>query len=158
MSRESKDIIGEFLNQLAATEQPLLKDIKATLRLDVDQDSTVEHWLLRIDDGQVDVSHRNLRADAVMSADRAVFERVVKGEANGLTAGLRGQLRMEGDTRVAVAFGRLVPSPPGRHTVLPPTKRAVIEAARSMRTTGAVTRSAKASKAVASMTRKDRAR
>ena len=155
---KDNDRIGEFFDQLVATPQPLLRDVKATLRIDVGQDSTVQHWLLRIDNGRVAVSHRNTRADAVIVADRTLLERMLSGEANGLTAALRGQLRVDGDTRVVVGFSRLLPSPPGRRTTLPPTERGAKEAARSARTTGAVSRSAKASTAVASMTRKERAR
>jgi hypothetical protein len=158
MSRGAADRIGEFFDQLVATPQPLLRDVEATVRIDVEDENTVEHWLLQIDHGRVDVSHRNTRADAVMTADRALWRRLVTGEANGLTAVLRGQLRVEGDPWPAVGFSRLLPSPPGRHTTLPRPERGAMDAARSTRTSGAVTRNAKASTAVASMTRKDRAR
>jgi hypothetical protein len=75
-----------------------------------------------------------------------------------MTAGLRGQLRMEGDPHLVVAFGRLLPGPPDRHTTVPPVGRRAKEAARAAIGSGTTTRTAKTSAAVAGMTRKDRAR
>jgi len=158
MSGDLTGSVEEFFNRLAASPQPLLQNDDGTVRIDVAEDSTVQHWLMHIDHGRVQVSHRNVRADAVLSADQALFERLVRGEANALTAGLRGQLGMQGDMRLAVAFRRLLPSPPGGRTTLPPEDRESTEAARAAKAAGTTTRTAKASTAVASMTRKDRAR
>ena len=157
MTRAYSDI-EEFFDQVASRSHPLLSGLEGTIRFDLQEDGTVTHWLVRIDHGAVAVSRRNARADAVVAADRALFARLVAGEANALTAGLRGQLRLEGATPLVVAFDRLLPSPPGGHTTIPPTGRAARRAADTARATGTATRTAKASAAVATMTRRDRAR
>jgi hypothetical protein len=128
------------------------------VRFDLIDNGSVEHWLLKIDHGQVGVSRRNSRADAVLGAEQALFGQVVTGQANAMTAALRGQLRMEGDPLLAVAFGRVLPGPPEGHTTLPPVGRRAKEAARAAIGGGTTTRTAKTSAAAAGMTGKDRPR
>jgi putative sterol carrier protein len=158
MSARAARSIEEFFDGLAATEQRPLHELQGTVRFDVDEDGTVEHWLMNIDHGQVDISRRNSKADAVVGADQALFGRMISGDANAMTAGLRGQLRFEGDPRLVVAFGRLLPGPPGGHTTLPPAGRRAKEAAQAAIGSGTATRTARVSAAVAGMTRKDRSR
>jgi hypothetical protein len=150
--------IDEFFTRVAENPQALLRGIAGTLRIDLDEDGGIGHWLLRFDHGRVDVSRKSARADAVLTADKALFGRLVTGEANALTAGLRGQLRMDGETRLVAAFGRLLPGPPGRHTTLPPAAPGAKRTARSAKATGTAARTGRTSVAVASMTRRDRAR
>ncbi len=153
MTRRSE----QFFQRLASVPQPLLQGVQATLRIDVEGDrGDVEHWMLRMDDGYVRVSRRDTRADAVIRTDQVMLDRLLSGEANALTARLRGRIRMEGNVRVCLAFARLLPSPPGRRTTLPPSSRTAREAARSGRSPGTSTRTARSSPAVASMTRKGR--
>jgi hypothetical protein len=156
-ARDARNIEG-FFDGLAAAEQPPLHDVEGTVRFDLTDNGSVEHWLLKIDHGQVGVSRRNGRADAVLGAEQALFGQVVTGDANAMTAALRGQLRMEGDPLLTVAFGRVLPGPPGGHTTLPPVGRRAKEAARAAIGGGTTARTAKTSPAVAGMTRKDRAR
>ena len=158
MTIQAAGSIEEFFDQLTTHSHSLLSGVEGTIRFDLQEDGNVGHWLLRIDHGRVTVSRRNGRADAVVAADRALFARLVAGKANALTAGLRGQLRLEGETRLVVAFDRLMPSPPGGHTTIPPTGRGARKAADTARATGTATRTAKASAAVAAMTRRDRPR
>jgi hypothetical protein len=158
MNARDAHTIEQFFDGLASTDQPPLHDIAGTVRFDLTENGAVEHWLLQIDHGQVGVSRRNSRADAILGAEQALFGRIVTGEANAMTAGLRGQLRMEGDPLLTVAFGRLLPGPPDGHTTLPPVGLRAKEAARAAIGGGTTTRTAKASAAVAGMTRKDRAR
>jgi hypothetical protein len=148
----------EFFEQLSKTPQPQLGDVAATIRVDVDFDGGGRTWLLRVNHGQVDVSRRTARADAVIKTDRLLFERMVTGEANSLTAILRGRMQAEGDLRLLLAFDRLMPSPPGRRTTIPPSGPRARESARTVRTHGTATRSTKVSAAAARATRKDRAR
>lgn len=158
MSPHVTSKIDEFFERLEVSPQPFLQGVAGTIRVDLNQDGSVGHWLIRIDHGRVSVSRRSGRADAVVTADQTLFEWLVTGEANSMTAALRGQLRLEGDTGLVVLFDRLLPSPPDRHTTLPPTGRGAKEAARRARGTGTAARTARASTAVASMTRRGRAR
>jgi putative sterol carrier protein len=64
-----------------------------------------------MDRGTVAVSRRQGRADCVIRADREVFEKLVTGQLNMLTAALRGLFRMEGDNvELLVLFQRYVGS------------------------------------------------
>jgi predicted lipid carrier protein YhbT len=152
-------VTAEFFDRISTTPQPLLHDVDATILIALDDhDRGDQTWLLRIDHGRVHVSRRTARADAVIRTDRAIFERVVTGEANGLTAALRGRMRIEGDVRLLVAFVRLMPGPPGRATIVPAADRTARESARTVKAAGTATRTAKVSAAAARMTRKDRTR
>jgi len=158
-TRKRTDLSEEFFERISATPQPLLHEVSATIRIDLDDDHRQGMvWLLRVDHGRVHVARRPGRADAVIHTDRALFEHLVTGEANALTAALRGRLRMEGDLRLLVAFSRLMPSPPGRATTVPTADRTAKEAARTVKTAGTASRTARVSPAVARMTRKDSAR
>jgi hypothetical protein len=77
----------------------------------------VERWYLAIDKGELSVSHRNARADAVLRADKALFELILTGKTNAMAAILRGALLLEGDFRLAVRVERLFPGPPSSLTL-----------------------------------------
>jgi predicted lipid carrier protein YhbT len=131
ISRTTGGDVGAFFGRLASRPHPQLHDVVATIRIDLQEDDSIRHWYLAIDHGTVTVSRRNARADAVMKTDRALFERVVTGEANALTAALRSRLRIEGDARLLVAFKRVLPGPPGRTTTLPASSPMVSATART---------------------------
>jgi hypothetical protein len=117
------DRTEEFFDRLGSQPQPLLSQITATIRLDLDENHhATKHWYLDIDKGNVDVSRQNSGADAIIQAHRSLFERMITGEANALTATLRGQLGIEGDPKLMVAFQRLLPGPPRATTASLPTK------------------------------------
>jgi putative sterol carrier protein len=110
---------GEFFARIAEEREPSLHDVTATIRLDIERDGTDRPWHLTINRGRVAVSRSDEPADAVMRTDKVLFEQLVIGEANALTAALRGRLRIEGDPRLLMAFKRLLPGPPHRRTSLP---------------------------------------
>jgi putative sterol carrier protein len=85
-----------------------LRNVSGTVRFELEHDERVERWLVRIDKGDVSVSRKNAAADCVVRADRALFERIVAGEANAFTAMLRGELVVEGDFRVLLLTQRLL--------------------------------------------------
>jgi putative sterol carrier protein len=62
--------------------------------------------------GDVEVSHKNARADAVVRLDRDMFDGMVSGTVNALAATLRGELLAEGDLGLVMHFQRLFASPP----------------------------------------------
>ena len=63
------------------------------------------------DKGDLAVSRQNLRADCVVSADKALFDEIASGETNVMAALLRGALRVEGDIQLLALFQRLFPGP-----------------------------------------------
>lgn len=96
--------------------EPLLRSASGTLRVDLDDGGGVEHWYVTIKKGDVIVSHRNVKADAVVHTDKALFHGMVTGEVNATAAALRGVLFPEGDMGhmgLFILFQRLFPGPPG---------------------------------------------
>ena len=108
------ETITTFLDELGGSPQPLLSHVTGTIRLDVDNGGGTRHWLLDIRQGTVDVSKAgaSTEADATMHMHRSVFERLITGEANAVASTLRGQLSMDGDITLLVAFQRIMPGPP----------------------------------------------
>jgi putative sterol carrier protein len=107
------DSTAEFFEGLARRgHEPLLEKATGTMRFDLGDGKKIERWLVAVTKGDVVVSRRNVRADAVVSADKALFDRIARGEANALAAMLREEVGVEGDLRLVVAFQRLLPGPP----------------------------------------------
>jgi putative sterol carrier protein len=89
---------------------PLLEKAKGTIRFDLIGDGRLEHWLVRLDGGAVAVSRGRARADCVARADKALFDALARGDANAMTAVLRGELTFDGDPELLVRFQRLLPA------------------------------------------------
>ena len=92
--------------------EPLLRKASGTVRFDIADGKRTERWLVELKKGDIAVSRRNARADCVVSADRALFDRIASGEANALAALLREEVNVEGDISLLVLFQRLFPGPP----------------------------------------------
>ena len=75
-----------------------------------DADGT-DRWLIAIDHGNVVVTHRGGVADCTIRADRDLFDRLCRGEANALAAMLRGSLVCTGDVELLYAIQRIFPGP-----------------------------------------------
>ena len=82
------------------------------MRFDIADGKRTERWLVVLEKGEIAVSRRHARADCVVSADRALFDRIASGEANALAALLREEVNVEGDINLLVLFQRLLPGPP----------------------------------------------
>jgi putative sterol carrier protein len=107
------DPIAAFFEELASVgHEPLLHHATGTMRLDLLDGDESEHWHVAIRDGDVKVSRRNVRADAVMRTERKLFTGMVKGTVNISTALLRGVVDVEGDLGLLTSFSRLLPGPP----------------------------------------------
>lgn len=91
-----------------------LAKLRGSMRLDLTNGSKRTRWLVTIDRGDVTVSHRNAKADCVIRADQAVFDRIASGELNAFAAVLRGLMQADGDAEMLVFFQRLFPAP-GKH-------------------------------------------
>lgn len=104
----------EFFDALAKRgHEPLLQSASGTLRFDLVEGRGVEHWSVAIKKGDVSVSHKEAKADAVVRLDRDLFDRIVTGRANAMAASLRGVLVPQGDLGLVMSFQRLFPGPPG---------------------------------------------
>lgn len=106
------DATAEFFDGLRQRDyQPALARKSGVVRLDVDDDGRSERWFVAIDDGNVKVSKRNQAADSIVRIDKQLLERIVTGEANAVTAVLRGAATVEGDWNLVLVFQRLFTGP-----------------------------------------------
>ena len=109
------DPTAEFFQELGKRgNEPLLRRTTGTVRFDLTNRKRTERWLVDITRGDLAVSRRNLRADCIVSADKALFDDIVTGKTHSVAAALREELRLEGDVRLVVALQRLFPGPPRR--------------------------------------------
>jgi putative sterol carrier protein len=109
------DATEEFFADLASRGHELaLEKTTGTIRFDLTGGERTTRWLVAIEKGDVNVSHRNVKADCVVRVDRTLFDGIASGEANALAAVLRGAMDIEGDRGLLLAFQRLFPGPPRR--------------------------------------------
>jgi putative sterol carrier protein len=108
------DATADFFDALAKRgPEPLLGRTRATMRFDIGSEGDVDHWLVRIEDGAVVVTHADGDADSIIRSERAAFNEVAAGRTNAMSATLRGALVLEGDPRLLVRVQRLFPAPVG---------------------------------------------
>jgi putative sterol carrier protein len=106
------DAMTEFMNELSRRgHDPLLRKVNETVRFDLVNGKT-DRWLVRIENGDVTVSHKGGAADTVIRGQREVFGRMARGEANPVASVLRGDVAWEGAWKNLVAVQRLFPGPP----------------------------------------------
>ena len=104
-----------FEEMVSKGHEPLLHHTSGTVRIDLTDGlggAVIERWYLTVHRGDVAVSHRNAKADAVMRTDKKLFEGMARGTVNENAALLRGVLEIEGDVGLLASFSRLFPGPP----------------------------------------------
>jgi putative sterol carrier protein len=112
--KRKSDATEEFFETLAVRgHEPLLQSASGTVRFDLVDGGGSEHWCVAIQKGDVSVSRKRVKADAVVRLDRDLFERIVTGRENAMAAALRGVLVPEGDLGLVMSFQRLFPGPRG---------------------------------------------
>jgi putative sterol carrier protein len=109
----------EFFQELGRRgHEPLLAKVTGSVRFDLVDDGRTDRWLVAVDQGGTTVSHGGGAADCTIRADRALFERLCRGEENAIAAVLRGALVCTGDVELLFAIQRIFPGPPrDRHAV-----------------------------------------
>ncbi|MET7471105.1 SCP2 sterol-binding domain-containing protein [Micromonospora sp. NPDC005686] len=108
---------AEHLNRGTAGWHPELPETTSgTIRLDLRDDGTTEHWYLTVDRQDVRVDRLGEEADLVVGADREVFDRMAAGRLHPFEALLRNDLAARGDLRLLMTLRRIFPGPPeARH-------------------------------------------
>ena len=89
---------------------PSLENTKGTVRCDVLNGKKTEHWYIALDKGHITVSHDERAADCTIAGDKALFDAFSTGDANPVSAMLRGTISVEGDMRLLVLIRRLLPA------------------------------------------------
>jgi predicted lipid carrier protein YhbT len=107
------DAILEFFQELGRRgHEPLLAKVTGRVRFDLVEGDRTDRWLVTVDKGDTAVSHKGGAADCTIQADRALFERLCRGEENAMAAVLRGALVCSGDVELLFAIQRILPGPP----------------------------------------------
>jgi putative sterol carrier protein len=105
--------VPTFLESLQAQgQQPALRHVAGTIRFDIRREGSSEPWLVSIDDGRVSVSREDAAADCVAAMDEGLFADIASGRVNAFAAALRGEIEMQGQVALLLAFQRLFPGPP----------------------------------------------
>jgi putative sterol carrier protein len=118
------DGIEEFFRELGRRgHEPLLAKVTGRVRFDLVDGGATDRWLVAVDKGDVSVSHKGGAADCTIRAERALFERLCRGEENAIAAVLRGALACSGDVELLFAIQRIFPGPPGERRPLPSVRR-----------------------------------
>jgi putative sterol carrier protein len=104
------DPTSEFFGNLETRGAPQLGNVEASIRIDLDQGKATEHRLLTIDRGNITVSRKNAKADAVLHTDKETFDRLVQGEENPIASFLRGLWQADGNPELIVLFQGLFPA------------------------------------------------
>ena len=109
----AEDTVAAFFARLHGSDQRArLGRLTGTYRFDVPGPSGTDHWYVVADTGSLQVSRRRDRADAVLTADRRVFEPMVAGTLRPWPALMRNAMTVEGDLHLLIMFLRLLPGPP----------------------------------------------
>ena len=107
------DAVSQFFDDLAGRGHvPLLEKARGNLRFELTDGRKTEHWIVAFDRGDISVTRGNAKVDCVFRTDRAVFGRIVRGQANALTSVLRGESAAEGDLELLFLLQRVFPAPP----------------------------------------------
>ncbi len=115
------DAVEAFFAEMSTRGSiPLLRDVKGTIRFDVSSDTGVKRWAVTLQKGEVAVSNRNVKADAVVAVDRTLFNEIAEGRKNAMAAVIRGAMVITGDMRMVLAFQRFFPGKLGSKGRVPP--------------------------------------
>ncbi len=111
------DATSTFFEELGQRgHEPLLEHTRATVRFEVVDGGRIDRWLLRIRDGDLELTpgdDGDGEPACLFRTDRATFDDLASGRRNPMAATLRGALELEGDTRLLVRVQRLFPDPVG---------------------------------------------
>jgi putative sterol carrier protein len=107
------DDVVEFFEELGRRgHEPLLAKVTGRVRFDLVDGGRTDRWLAAVDKGDITVRHEGGQADCAIRAERALFERLCRGEENAMSAVLRGALVCTGDVELLYAIQRIFPGPP----------------------------------------------
>ena len=110
---EPADGVVQFFQKLDRRgHEPLLAKVTGRVRFDVVGGGHTDRWLVTVSKGDIAVSHEGGPAECAIRAERALFERLCRGEENAIAAVLRGALVCSGEVELLFAIQRIFPGPP----------------------------------------------
>jgi predicted lipid carrier protein YhbT len=110
------DSTADFLGRLGQHPAPsIAMKARGTIRLDVERDAETESWFVTLHNGKAQVSRQERQPDLVIRGHRALFDRLVRGQAQLYASLLRNEVNVEGDLALLSSFERLLPGPESAH-------------------------------------------
>jgi predicted lipid carrier protein YhbT len=111
--QEMSDDVVAFFDELGRRgHEPLLAKVTGRVRFDLVDGGRTDRWLVAVDKGDITARREGGQADCAIRAERALFERLCRGEENAMAAVLRGALVCTGDVELLYAIQRIFPGPP----------------------------------------------
>lgn len=103
-----------FFESLPMRPPELLRGlVPGTLQIDLSRGNRTEHWRVRMEPGAIEVSRQRGPADAIWYSSEDLFDRLVTGRAQGVSAVLRNECTFSGNVVLFLVFRRFFPTPPG---------------------------------------------
>ncbi|MFR9775392.1 SCP2 sterol-binding domain-containing protein [Micromonospora sp. MS34] len=114
---------ADFLIRLGQHEHlpTIVSKARGTIQLDVEGDAGTDSWFVTLRRGTAQVSQQDQaptsrqQPDLVIRGHRALFDRLVQGQAQLYASLLRNEINVEGNLALLSCFERLLPGPEGAH-------------------------------------------
>jgi putative sterol carrier protein len=111
------DLAATFFQELATRgHDPRLARASGVVRLEVGKGRRARVWHVELRKGDILVAPGKGAADCTIRADEPTIEGILAGRINPVTALLRGQIELDGNTQLLVLFRRLLPGPARKRT------------------------------------------
>ncbi|NJP31485.1 SCP2 sterol-binding domain-containing protein [Micromonospora thermarum] len=103
-----------FFESLPARAPAILRGpVSGTIQIDLSDGNRTEHWRVRMGPGSVEVSRMRGPADGIWYSSQDLFDQLVTGRAQAISAVLRNESSFSGNVVLFLAFRRFFPEPPG---------------------------------------------
>jgi putative sterol carrier protein len=96
--------VSEFFDRLKTTDASKTAGIRNSYLFDIEG---AGQWLVRVEDGSIDVGEGGGDADCTISTTEDNFMKMVRGEQNPTTAYMTGKLKIKGDMGAAMKLQKL---------------------------------------------------
>jgi putative sterol carrier protein len=96
--------VSEFFESLKTVDASRTAGMHNSYQFDIEG---AGQWLVKVEDGSIDVSEGAGEADCTIAASEENFMKIVNGEQNATTAYMTGKLKIKGDMGAAMKLQKL---------------------------------------------------
>ncbi len=96
--------VSEFFDNLKSVDAAKTAGMRNSYLFDIEG---AGQWLVKVDDGSVDVTEGVGDADTTIAASEEDFMKIVSGEQNPTSAYMTGKLKIKGDMGAAMKLQKL---------------------------------------------------
>ena len=96
--------VSEFFESLKTVDASRTAGMRNSYRFDIEG---AGQWLVKVEDGSIDVSEGTGDADCTIAANEENFMKIVNGEQNATSAYMTGKLKIKGDMGAAMKLQKL---------------------------------------------------